>query len=221
MSAALLIAALAAPPGYQLRRGRRPGPYALPPVLADGTTAETWPERRAELVRLFEQHVYGVAPPSPERGAFLRGRIQRRRRQQRRRGAAQTHDHGDLRLAGCSTGRPFSFPFTLVQPTANAESPAPVVDPAGSPGADGSVRQSDTEDSEFFRVGGRSPPPGYAAVILPTDGLAPDDNAHLRHPSCWRPTGSTAPPTTATAPRTAAAPWRRGVGGLAACIGLL
>lgn len=45
----------------------RVGAYTLPPVLtmADGrpvTDARGWRERRAELVRLFEQSIYGVAP---------------------------------------------------------------------------------------------------------------------------------------------------------------
>ena len=45
----------------------RVGAYTLPPVLtmADGrpvTDARGWRKRRAELVRLFEQSIYGVAP---------------------------------------------------------------------------------------------------------------------------------------------------------------
>ncbi|WBY07855.1 hypothetical protein PIB19_21785 [Sphingomonas sp. 7/4-4] len=45
----------------------RVGAYTLPPVLtmANGrpvTDARGWRERRAELVRLFEQSIYGVAP---------------------------------------------------------------------------------------------------------------------------------------------------------------
>ncbi len=44
--------------------------YTLPSVLrfADGTpvtTREAWPARRAELLELFETHVYGRTPPAP------------------------------------------------------------------------------------------------------------------------------------------------------------
>ncbi|MCU0241888.1 MAG: acetylxylan esterase [Vicinamibacteria bacterium] len=45
--------------------------YSLPDplVMADGrpvTNRETWRERRAEILRLFERHVYGVMPAPPE-----------------------------------------------------------------------------------------------------------------------------------------------------------
>lgn len=46
-------------------------PYALPEILrfADGSrvaSAADWHRRRAEILRLFEEQVYGTAPPAPE-----------------------------------------------------------------------------------------------------------------------------------------------------------
>lgn len=45
--------------------------YALPEILqfADGSrvaSAADWPRRRAEILRLFEEQVYGIAPEAPE-----------------------------------------------------------------------------------------------------------------------------------------------------------
>ena len=65
-------------------------PYSLPDPLVseDGTevTAATWPKRRAEILRLFEDHVYGRTPDGPlavtteviESGAALDGSAERR-----------------------------------------------------------------------------------------------------------------------------------------------
>ena len=49
--------------------------YVLPDPLmfADGasvTTPEAWASRRAEILALFEHHVYGVLPGRPERMSF-------------------------------------------------------------------------------------------------------------------------------------------------------
>lgn len=35
---------------------------ALPPILRAGETAESWPERRAELMTLLREQVYGFSP---------------------------------------------------------------------------------------------------------------------------------------------------------------
>lgn len=50
--------------------------YALPEILrfADGsqvTSAEEWPKRRAEILRLFEKEVYGIAPEAPDGMRFV------------------------------------------------------------------------------------------------------------------------------------------------------
>ncbi len=39
--------------------------YTLPDPLAKIRSARDWPKRRQELVRLFEDHIYGIAPPAP------------------------------------------------------------------------------------------------------------------------------------------------------------
>lgn len=37
----------------------------LPPIMAEGMTADGWPERRADLVELLAREEYGVSPPPP------------------------------------------------------------------------------------------------------------------------------------------------------------
>ncbi|QDT16966.1 glucuronyl esterase domain-containing protein [Alienimonas californiensis] len=69
MTALMLLAALAAPPEFNYDEAEVPD-YTLPDVLGDADSPEDWPGRRAEIVRLFEQHVYGVAPPAPEKVTF-------------------------------------------------------------------------------------------------------------------------------------------------------
>src|SRR4051812_24703081 len=67
--------ALAQPAGANYDEGKVPG-YTLPDPLVfnDGSPVKTpsqWKEkRRAELLRLFEQHVYGRAPGRPPGESF-------------------------------------------------------------------------------------------------------------------------------------------------------
>ena len=69
--AALTGSALSAQPaGFNYDESKVP-PYQLPEILRfeDGTavsTPEQWRLRRAEIVRLFEEQVYGTAPGTPE-----------------------------------------------------------------------------------------------------------------------------------------------------------
>lgn len=71
--AALLLAVAGAagqPAGFNYDEAKVP-PYELPEILrlADGTpvrTAGQWAVRRAEILGLFEEQVYGIAPPAPE-----------------------------------------------------------------------------------------------------------------------------------------------------------
>lgn len=77
LPAALLVLALGAAPAAAQRPGFNYDEAAVPPytlpdplVLSDGmpvADAQTWRERRRpELLRLFEEHVYGRAPGRPE-----------------------------------------------------------------------------------------------------------------------------------------------------------
>ena len=45
-------------------------PYTLPDVLAGVRSSEAWPERRAEILELFREHVYGRRPGPPEELCF-------------------------------------------------------------------------------------------------------------------------------------------------------
>ena len=63
-----VMAASARPPNYD---ESKIAPYTLPDPLAfaDGTrltSPDQWPERRAEILTLFEDQMYGVIPPPPE-----------------------------------------------------------------------------------------------------------------------------------------------------------
>lgn len=64
LAAALLL--LAAPAAAQAPRGNtdeaKVGTYTLPPILSEPATAKDWPRRRAEILRLFEQHQFGRTP---------------------------------------------------------------------------------------------------------------------------------------------------------------
>jgi len=80
--------AIARPPNYD---EAKVAPYTLPDPLAfvDGTrltSPSQWPKRRAELLALFEDQMYGVIPPPPaaldtrlvESGETLNGRVLRK-----------------------------------------------------------------------------------------------------------------------------------------------
>ncbi|NNJ27311.1 acetylxylan esterase [Alienimonas chondri] len=162
MLAALMLAAVAAPPGFNYDESKVPD-YTLPDVLGDAETAADWPERRAKLVKLFEQHVYGVAPPPPVKIKVKED--------------SRVEGGVDWRTctAQCllSNGTVFNFPFQIVRP--KGPGPVPVVvllvhpartDELGSP-----------EKEVGFFPWKAITDAGYAAVALPTDGLAPDDNA--------------------------------------------
>ncbi len=63
----LSLAASARPPNYD---ESKVAPYTLPDPLAfkDGaklTSRDQWPRRRAEIIALFEDQMYGVIPPKP------------------------------------------------------------------------------------------------------------------------------------------------------------
>ena len=102
-------------PEFNYREENVPA-YTLPPVLGDAAAAAEWPARRAELVRLFERHVYGIAPPAPDAVAFdaeeesLGGALWR-----------------TVSVECVTPGGPFAFPVTIALPAgASAESPAPL-----------------------------------------------------------------------------------------------
>ena len=182
MTAALPLAlALFAPPPFpdpglvERLSERRPGvnyreedvpPYELPDVLAGAATAADWPARRAEVVRSFERHVYGVCPPPPEGVTFTVGGTDRV-------GAAEWRtveaacDLGD--------GRAFAFPFTLALPAgASAGAPAPVVVLIDNRG--GRLVTTDGGGTGFFPWQAITDA-GYAAAVVQNGDLAPDDAA--------------------------------------------
>ena len=150
-------------PGVNYREENVPA-YELPAVLMPGATAANWPERRAELVRAFERHVYGVAPPAPAAIDFAV--------EEERAGGVTWRDV----TANCelANGAAFSFPFRLAIPDrAGGVGPVPVVVLIVHP-ARADKLGTRTEDSEFFprrAITGT----GYAAAVVFAADLAPDD----------------------------------------------
>ena len=174
MTAALLLA-LAAPPAFpdpaliDRLSDRRPGvnyreeqvpAYELPDVLGGVDTAADWPARRAELVRSFELHVYGVCPPAPESVQF--GRYER------------IDGLPMVRVTcECPTGR-LVFRVTLALPAgASAENPVPLVvlinhrEPAAAIGEAGG--------GTGFWPWRAITDAGFAAAVVQADDLAPDN----------------------------------------------
>ena len=163
---------------YRYREEELPE-YDLPDVLGDAKTAADWPERRAEIVRLFEQHVYGVAPPAPEKMTF-----------EALASVGMDLETGEriseewrIVTITCETPRgPFAFPITVVLPRdASRKDPVPLFVLIAHPsrmaklgGRDGRANSFPWEDTDFFPwksiVGA-----GFAAAVLPAGELAPDD----------------------------------------------
>jgi len=81
----------------------------LPPVLLPGTTAENWSARREELVNLFREHVYGFAPPPPQRVQGVVVQVERR-------AWAGKAEHREISLQFETPKGLFSFPVHLVLP---------------------------------------------------------------------------------------------------------
>ena len=136
--------------------------HDLPDVLGDADDAADWPDRRAELVRLFEQHVYGVAPPPPEKVDF----------------AVEADAAGNVEVrrvaVACETpGGEFTFPFKLFVPAgASAEEPAPVVLLINNRSAD--LIALEDGGTEFFPWRAITDA-GYAAAAFQYGDVAPDD----------------------------------------------
>ncbi|QDT16969.1 glucuronyl esterase domain-containing protein [Alienimonas californiensis] len=164
MLAALLLAALAAPPEFNYDEAEVPD-YTLPDVLGEANSPEDWPGRRAEIVRLFEQHVYGVAPPAPEKVTF-------EETEEAGPGGAwwrQVRAECDL-----GDGKESSFPFRIAVPNGTTkENPAPVVVLIVHPARMNQLGD-DLSDSDFFPSEAITAA-GFAAVALPAAELAPDD----------------------------------------------
>jgi dienelactone hydrolase len=140
-------------------------PYTLPDplVAADGTrvTKETWPARRAEILDLFRQHVYGRAPVDKPQGVAF---------------TTVEEDASDLggratrRLVEISFDTPhagrFKFPVQIYLPNA-ATRPMPVVVLLQFQGLTDAITPQLIDR-------------GYALAILDRNGVAADDKEEYR-----------------------------------------
>ena len=152
-------------PEFNYREEKVPA-YTLPPVLGDAATAAEWPARRAELVRLFERHVYGVAPPAPDAIAFdaeeesLPGALWR-----------------TVSVECATPGGPFAFPVTIVLPAgASAETPAPLFVLINNRGPE--LISKGDGGTGFFPWRAITDA-GFAAAVFQNDDLAPDNAANF------------------------------------------
>ena len=166
MTAALLLAAVlpTAPPGFNYEEEAVPG-YTLPDVLGSCDSPEEWPERRAEIVRLFERHVYGVAPPEPESIDF----------------AVEADASGNVEwrtvTITCETpGGPFEMRCPVIVPVAaTAEAPAPVFVLINHRDRSRKMVTAENGGNDFFPWKAITDA-GFAAAVVYADDLAPDDN---------------------------------------------
>ncbi|MFH5803752.1 acetylxylan esterase [Alienimonas sp. DA493] len=175
---ALVETMSAATPRYYYREEELPE-YTLPPVLDEADAPEDWPERRTEIVKLFEQHVYGVAPPAPEEiGIESRGSVS----EDTDTGERTSEEWRTVSLTCETPTGPFSFPFTVVLPReATPGSPVPLFVLIAHParmnklgGEDGRTTSFPWEDTDFLPWKAIVEA-GFAAAVLPAGELAPDD----------------------------------------------
>ncbi|MFH5803753.1 acetylxylan esterase [Alienimonas sp. DA493] len=168
MLAALLLAAVAAPQEFNYDEAKVPD-YTLPPVLAEADAPEDWPQRRAEIVKLFEQHVYGVTPPAPESIAF-----ETSSETVQWEGWPEV-EWRDVTIAYETPSGPFSQGVTVVLPAgASAEKPAPVFTlirytPRSRPPI------SKDEPERDYCPWGPIAAAGCAVAVVYVDDVAPDD----------------------------------------------
>ena len=152
-------------PQYNYREAEVP-PYDLPGVLGGAATADNWPGRRNELVELFAEHVYGVAPPPPMAVDGVSFSIDTP-------GGVETKTVLSCRLPGRADR--FTFPITVDVPSERtAARPVPVVVVINHrpPSA-----VSQREDGTGFLPWGSVGDAGFAVIAFQADDLAPDDAA--------------------------------------------
>ena len=151
-------------PQFNYREADVPA-YDLPGVLGGAATAADWPDRREELVRLFERHVYGVAPPKPRAWTS-----EATSREAAGGGAGATRRA--VSIVSETPSGPFAFPVTLFVPAgASAESPAPLVVLIDNRG--GALITTDGGGTGFFPWEAITDA-GFAAAVFQNGDLAPD-----------------------------------------------
>ena len=88
----------------------------LPPVMATDTTAESWPQRRKELLEVFAREEYGVSPPPPP---YVEAETTHREE----RAWAGKAEHREVSLKFQTPKGAFSFPVDLVLPISEKKLP--------------------------------------------------------------------------------------------------
>jgi hypothetical protein len=151
------------------------GSYTLPDPLATAggervTTPEAWRRRRAEILELFRENVYGRSPGRPERLRF-----EVLEQDPRAMGGAATLRR--VAVVSGQAGREHRFELTLLLPNSR-RGPAPVFLLLNNRAAS-NTDPTRRERSGFWpaeEVIAR----GYGIAALQVGELAPDDSAHYR-----------------------------------------
>jgi hypothetical protein len=146
-------------------------PYTLPAVLppdANIRTPDAWRGRRADILDLFRDDVYGWSPGSPERLEFERVLVDPTAMD----GAATLER---VVIISRQAGRSHRYTFTLIVP--NARQPAPVFLLLNNRPAS-NVDPTRVEKSGFWPAEDLIAR-GYGIAALQNNDLAPDDKAHF------------------------------------------
>ena len=147
--------------------------YALPDALATKgarvASSADWPRRRAEILELFREHVYGRSPGKPDRLQFQRVQED----PSAMAGAATLHR---VAVASGHAGREHRFEITLFLPNARRE-PVPVFLLINN--RPGRTRPSGREEPGFWPAE-QLIARGYGIAALQNAELAPDDQDRYR-----------------------------------------
>jgi hypothetical protein len=157
-------------PGINFEEAAVP-PYTLPAVLppdANIRTPEAWRARRADILDLFRDDVYGWSPGRPERLEFERVLVDPTAMS----GAATLER---VTVISRQADRSHRFTFTLFLP--NARQPAPVFLLLNNRAAS-NVDPTRAQKSGFWPAEDLIAR-GYGIAALQNNDLAPDDKAHF------------------------------------------
>jgi hypothetical protein len=162
--------------------------YALPDVVSGRAgmvrTAEQWPARRAEILELFRQHVYGRSAALPQE---LRFKVVEENPTAM--GGAATLKR--VRVMSANNGREFVFELTMFLPNARGERVGLFLFLNNR--AEGNTDPTRTQKSGFWpaeQVIAR----GYGIAAIQVEALALDDRFRYRDAAIWLFEGSLTPP---------------------------
>ncbi len=156
-------------PGFNYDEARVP-PYTLPDVLGGVRTRQGWPARRAAILELFREHVYGRSPGKPERLRFDVVETNPRALD----GAATLKR---VAIVSGQSGREHRFELTIFLPNARRDAAPTFLLLNNRPATNTDPTRK--EKSGFWPVE-EVIARGYAIAALQVAELAPDDKDRFR-----------------------------------------